>query len=69
MAKAKSGGWLESIKTILYAGLIAIGILIAVFCSSAARSIEVMTHHGTAHAAARRRVAEGLVILPAPGIL
>jgi signal peptidase I len=26
MAKNKSGGWLESIKTILYAGLIAIGI-------------------------------------------
>jgi signal peptidase I len=26
MAKKKSGGWLESVKTILYAGLIAIGI-------------------------------------------
>ncbi|WP_149536321.1 signal peptidase I [Siccirubricoccus phaeus] len=26
MAKNKSGGWLESVKTILYAGLIAIGI-------------------------------------------
>ena len=26
MAKAKSGGWLENIKTIVYAGLIAIGI-------------------------------------------
>src|SRR3954453_17050272 len=26
MAKKKSGGWLESVKTMLYAGLIAIGI-------------------------------------------
>ena len=26
MAKAKSGGWLENIKTIVYAGLIAVGI-------------------------------------------
>src|SRR6187200_1096933 len=26
MAKQKSGGWLESIKTMLYAGLMAIGI-------------------------------------------
>ncbi len=26
LAKQKSGGWLESIKTIVYAGLIAIGI-------------------------------------------
>ena len=26
MAKAKSGGWLDNIKTIIYAGLIAVGI-------------------------------------------
>lgn len=31
MAKAKSGGWLESIKTIVYAGLIAIGIRTVAF--------------------------------------
>jgi signal peptidase I len=31
MAKAKPGGWLESIKTILYAGLIAIGIRTVAF--------------------------------------
>lgn len=31
MAKQKSGGWLESIKTIVYAGLIAIGIRTVAF--------------------------------------
>ncbi len=31
MAKAKQGGWLESIKTIVYAGLIAIGIRTVAF--------------------------------------
>lgn len=31
MAKKKSGGWLESVKTILYAGLIAIGIRTVAF--------------------------------------
>jgi signal peptidase I len=31
MAKEKSGGWLESIKTIVYAGLIAIGIRTVAF--------------------------------------
>ncbi|NKC30359.1 signal peptidase I [Falsiroseomonas selenitidurans] len=31
MAKQKSGGWLESIKTVLYAGLIAIGIRTVAF--------------------------------------
>src|SRR4051795_12294087 len=31
MAKKKSGGWLESVKTMLYAGLIAIGIRTVAF--------------------------------------
>ena len=47
MAKNNSGGWVESIKTVVYAGLIAIGIRTVAFepFNIPSGSMEANSHH------------------------